>query len=63
MKKILFPTDFSDTANRAFLYALHLAERLSASIVTYHIFLPPPETYISYMPYDMKKFFEQGRKK
>ncbi len=59
MKKILFPTDFSDTANRAFLYALHLAERLSASIVTYHIFLPPPETYISYMPYDMKKFFEQ----
>ena len=59
MKKILFPTDFSETANRAFVYALHLAERMSASIVTYHIFLPPPATYISYMPYDMRAFFEQ----
>ena len=32
MTKILFPTDFSDTANNAFLYALNLAKVLNAEI-------------------------------
>ena len=31
MKKILFPTDFSETANNAFLYALNLAENQEIS--------------------------------
>lgn len=32
MKKILFPTDFSETAINAFRYAVHLAEKLDAKI-------------------------------
>ncbi len=32
MAKILFPTDFSETANNAFLYALNLAKVLKTSI-------------------------------
>lgn len=32
MKKILFPTDFSDTANNAFLYTLHLAKLYNAEV-------------------------------
>jgi nucleotide-binding universal stress UspA family protein len=45
MKKILFPTDFSETANNAFVYALQLADKLKASITTIHIF-NHPEIYI-----------------
>lgn len=41
MKKILFPTDFSETANNAFLYALKIADRLGASIVTLHAYQKP----------------------
>lgn len=36
MKKILFPTDFSSTANNAFLYALHLAKVYDADIDVLH---------------------------
>ena len=32
MAKILFPTDFSETANNAFLYALNLAKVLKTNI-------------------------------
>lgn len=41
MKKILFPTDFSDTANNAFNYALHLAKGLDAEIFVLHTFERP----------------------
>jgi len=40
MKKILVPTDFSDTANKARDYAIQLAQLISAEIIllnTYHI--------------------------
>lgn len=40
MQKILVPTDFSDCANHALDYALHLAQKLSAEITVlsaYHI--------------------------
>ena len=40
MKKILFPTDFSEAAQNAYTYALHLAEKLDASITTLHVYLP-----------------------
>ncbi|WP_068596228.1 universal stress protein [Vaginella massiliensis] len=36
MKKILFPTDFSETANTAFLYALNLAKVYDADIDVLH---------------------------
>ena len=40
MKNILFPTDFSDNAQNAYNYALHLADKLQASIVTLHAYMP-----------------------
>ena len=41
MKKILFPTDFSETANNAFLYALNLAENQEAELYILHAFQYP----------------------
>lgn len=38
MKKILFPTDLSDAANHAFIYALQLADKWGASITTLHVY-------------------------
>lgn len=36
--KILFPTDFSTTAENAFTYAIKLADRLKASITVVHVY-------------------------
>jgi nucleotide-binding universal stress UspA family protein len=41
MKKILYPTDFSDTAENAFIFALQIADHLGASIITLHAFDRP----------------------
>jgi len=41
MKKILYPTDFSDTAENAFIFALQIADHLGASIITIHAFDKP----------------------
>lgn len=38
MKRILFPTDFSDVSNNAFVYALRLADTLHAAILTLHVY-------------------------
>lgn len=38
MKKILFPTDFSDVSKNAFIYALKLADALNAEIITLHVY-------------------------
>ena len=38
MKKILFPIDFSDTANNAFLYTLNLAKLYNAEVFVTHIY-------------------------
>lgn len=38
MKKILFPTDFSDVSNNAFIYALKLADNIKAEIITLHVY-------------------------
>lgn len=52
MKKILFPTDFSDAADNAFVHALEFAKILNAEIVLLHTFELPvfdnqffPENY------------------
>jgi nucleotide-binding universal stress UspA family protein len=39
--RILFPTDFSDAAEHAFVYALQMAKASKASIVTFHAYLLP----------------------
>ena len=41
MKKILFPTDFSETANNAFLYALNLAKSIDAQVYVMHVYELP----------------------
>lgn len=41
MKKILFPTDFSETSNNAFVYALKLAETINAEVITLHVYELP----------------------
>lgn len=38
MKKILFPTDFSEVSKNAFIYALKLADAIGAEIVTLHVY-------------------------
>lgn len=48
MKKILFPTDFSENSLHAFGYALQLAKKLGAEIVTLHVY---PETVVPYSEY------------
>ncbi|MBW4360478.1 universal stress protein [Flavobacterium taihuense] len=52
MKKILFPTDFSEVANNAFIHALHFAKVVNAELVLLHTFELPiidnqfiPDTY------------------
>ncbi len=57
MKKILFPTDFSEAANQAFIYALKLADKTGSSITTLHVYRKPTIT-AHYMPHTMEKFFE-----
>lgn len=57
MKKILFPTDFSEAANKGFIYALKLADKMGARITTLHVFTKPT-TSAHYMPASLEKFFE-----
>ncbi|MES2575337.1 MAG: universal stress protein [Bacteroidota bacterium] len=54
MKKILFPTDFSDAANNAFIHALEFAKVVNAELLLLHTFELPvyndqffPENYAS----------------
>ncbi|WP_372472745.1 universal stress protein [Capnocytophaga sp. ARDL2] len=41
MKTILFPTDFSVTAENAFIYALQIAHQLKAQLIVFHHFEMP----------------------
>lgn len=41
MKKILFPTDFSETSENAFRFALQIASQFEATISTVHTFTAP----------------------
>jgi len=41
MKKILFPTDFSETANNAFVYALKLAKSINAEVYVLNTYEMP----------------------
>lgn len=45
MKQILFPTDFSEAANTAFVYALRFADSFNAELIVLHVYdLPIVET-------------------
>jgi nucleotide-binding universal stress UspA family protein len=51
MKKILFPTDFSEVSKNAFIYALKLAETINAEIVTMHVYQLPQANYVNVSEY------------
>lgn len=51
MKKILFPTDFSDISKNAFIYALKLADVVDAEIITLHIYELDFPAYIDVSAY------------
>jgi len=46
MKRILVPTDFSPTAEKAFRFALDLAARAKGTIILYHTYIPIESTFI-----------------
>jgi nucleotide-binding universal stress UspA family protein len=46
MKKILFPTDFSDVSKNAFIYALKLADAVNAEIITLHVYQLDSPAYL-----------------
>ena len=64
MKKILFPTDFSDAATNAFVHALEFANIVKAELILLHTFEIPvydsqyfPENYASiYNSIELAKF-------
>lgn len=41
MKSILIPTNFSESANNAYLYALHLANHLDLKVYVVYCYIPP----------------------
>ena len=56
MKKILFTTDFSANANKAFDFALNMAEKHQAELILAHVFdIPNVYNYpVEYNPSEMK---------
>ncbi len=46
MKRILVPTDFSSTAEKALLYAMNLASKTGATVVLYHGFTPIVSAFV-----------------
>lgn len=60
MKKILFPTDFSDNALHASKYASMLAKRLNAKIIMLHIYSNPVFTEFQ-LPYTVQNFEDKVR--
>lgn len=57
MKKILFPTDLSAAAERAFIYALHLANHTGAELITLHVY-QKPEVRGGGLPHTLSEFYE-----
>jgi nucleotide-binding universal stress UspA family protein len=46
MKKILVPTDFSATSEKAFRFALYLAGKSKGSVILYHAYTPVESTFV-----------------
>lgn len=57
MKKILFLTDFSATANNAYIYALNLANATGAEITTVHVYSLPDIRNVN-LPNTLKEVYE-----
>lgn len=66
-KKVLFPTDFSESASEVFKYALSIAEKHGSKIDIIHIIQEPVEmmdVYLPHISYDVlgKEMEEASRK-
>jgi nucleotide-binding universal stress UspA family protein len=46
MKRILVPTDFSPTAEKAFRFAVDIAAKAKGTIILYHTYIPVESTFI-----------------
>jgi nucleotide-binding universal stress UspA family protein len=51
MRKILFPTDFSEVSKNAFIYTLKLANSIDAEIITMHVYQLPQANYVNVSEY------------
>jgi len=65
IKKVLFPTDFSDSAKRALPHALELSRRYEASLVLLHVATPYAEdpTRFEYQQLEAGKYQEYVEKR
>jgi nucleotide-binding universal stress UspA family protein len=57
MKRILFPTDFSDVSKNAFIYALKLADAIEAEIITLHVYELDSPAYLDVSIY-LREIYE-----
>lgn len=57
MKKILFPTDFSESSHNAFIYALRLADNLGAELLTLHVY-DLPTLSVGGIPNTIKEVYD-----
>ena len=57
MKRILFPTDFSEASKNAFVYALKLADAIKAEVITPHAY-ELPQLNIGRLPNTIKEVYD-----
>ncbi len=57
MKNILFPTDFSESARKAFVYALQFARATGAGIITVHVYKTPRLSQAR-LPHTLREAYE-----
>ncbi len=55
--KILFPTDFSAAAHNAYIYALSIADKLKAEILTIHVY-EQPDIRALHLPRTLSEIYE-----
>ncbi len=60
MKKILFPTDFSETANNAFVYVLEMAKVFKSEVIVLHVYELPAISYEGNPIYALEAFDSVG---
>jgi nucleotide-binding universal stress UspA family protein len=56
MKKIIYPVDFSKASLNAYRYALHLAKKTGAEIITLHVYDVMTVPYVDYRDYIMEHY-------
>lgn len=57
IRRILFPTDFSESAEHAWLFALQFAQDFAAEVHLLHVVAPPPRLTEAYsMNFDPERF-------